>query len=223
MLLAPDHGLLFIHNPKAAGTSIKTALEESLGIDRNAILMAHGLAEHHTAGEARALLPADLWGRLTVFGTVREPLERLMSFWRFSRTVTAKDDHSWKGLPRERLTARAALKLGRQGRALEFEDWIRWALAWSWDPWIYTRHPGRSVILRSQIEWFDGADARLFRSDDLTGLAAWLAGCGIEVTFGRENATGGEVPRVSAWVREFVDDVYARDLRFLTGSDDGTR
>lgn len=217
MLLAPDHGLLFIHCPKCAGTSIKVALAAALGIDRPAILRAYGLAEHGTLAEARERLPAGLWKRLTVIGTMRDPLQRLASFWRFGRAAGPDGSRAFKGFGGRRLPPDTAREVAALAEVADLEDWVALCCRWNWDPWWQTRRPGRSVIERAQAEWFGDWDkpVELFDTARLGELEAWLALRGIEVRFGGENESAGPVPEIGPKVRAWAADVYARDYQRL--------
>lgn len=89
-------GFVFVHVPKSAGTSVTTLLSQlstpldievggsAFGEDvQNAYKKRHGLSKHSSATEIRALLGEQAWKRMTSFGVVRHPLERLASAYRF--------------------------------------------------------------------------------------------------------------------------------------------
>lgn len=89
-------GLVFIHIPKCAGTSLEVAAGfdrqyPTLGLqptaaDADAGRLFGGGLEHLSSREVRAQYPA-LWENARVFSIVRDPIERFVSHfvWRFYR------------------------------------------------------------------------------------------------------------------------------------------
>lgn len=219
MLIDERRKLLFVHNPKAAGTAVKQALATALGIDRVAALKRYGLGEHLPLAAAVWHLRANgigLDGYLIV-GVLRDPLERLASFWRFGRMTTndGKGSRITRGLAHLDLSERAAQQMIERVRAYSLERWVRWCIAMSWCPWAEIRSDC-SVIERPQLWWFTAEDlsVRLFRS--VGDLAAFLAKArGIETVPGRENESGGEQPEFTRWVVDWARETYADDYEAL--------
>jgi Sulfotransferase family len=84
-----DRKLIFVHNPKAAGTSFI----KWLGFDGR---INHGFPSYNT--------PHELWNKYTVVVCVRDPIDRAFSLYRFLThesyqgvlTSVYPDIHSWK-------------------------------------------------------------------------------------------------------------------------------
>jgi hypothetical protein len=96
MLLNHQHRFLFIHVPKAAGTTISRALaplttfrDIELGGTRygeaiqERFAARFDLRKHSTAAAIRAKCPGHVWRRFFVFAFVRNPYARAYSIYRF--------------------------------------------------------------------------------------------------------------------------------------------
>jgi hypothetical protein len=89
---------IFVHIPKTAGTSLKRAL----GFPR--VGKAKGkYRKHHTIPEMQQIIPAEVWERAFKFAIVRNPWDRMASYYRFMKR-------------------KAAEKFGRE----DFPDFDRW-------------------------------------------------------------------------------------------------
>lgn len=217
MLIAEQQRLLFVHNPKAAGTAVKQALAKALKLDRVAAVREFGMGEHlpllDIAWQLRGYR-VDLTGFL-ILGVLRDPLERLASFWRFGRAPTADGIGSRiaKGLGHLGLSERAMTAMVERVQHYSLERWVRWSIDMTWCPWAELKG-GPSVIERPQMSWFSGDRERplLFRFDRLGDLVAFLAKArGIEIALGRENESGAEQPEFTRWVVEWARETYADD------------
>jgi hypothetical protein len=87
---------IFVHIPKCGGTSVAHALEPlcsyrdlQLGgtpfgeLVHRAYGPKYGIAKHSFAIELRRAVGLDVWNEYTTFATVRDPLERTMSTYRY--------------------------------------------------------------------------------------------------------------------------------------------
>lgn len=96
MILNHEHRFLFIHVPKAAGTTITRALaplttfrDIEIGGTRygeaiqERFAARFDLRKHSTAAAIKAKCPAHLWRRFFVFAFVRNPYARAYSIYRF--------------------------------------------------------------------------------------------------------------------------------------------
>ena len=101
MLLSRRHGFLFVHVPKAAGTSMERALAKACeptpnrgplqrpivrALRRTPLARPLGLWRdlpgHSRASELRRALPPEIWDASFKFAFVRHPLDRLVSqYW----------------------------------------------------------------------------------------------------------------------------------------------
>ena len=95
MPLTHRHKICFVHNPKAAGTSIQAALgivnEDPQGIlcgfyERQGFSTVY--TQHYKASDIRQVKPKEFAGYFT-FAVVRNPYERTVSAWQWYRKVHA--------------------------------------------------------------------------------------------------------------------------------------
>lgn len=98
MIVNHTHKFIFVHVPKAAGTSVSelfsqysryndlevggTELGEAL---QHAYKRRFGLTKHSTAAEIRDVVGADTWGGYTSFAFVRDPYARAQSTFHFMK------------------------------------------------------------------------------------------------------------------------------------------
>lgn len=71
----PDHRIIFIHNHKTAGMSIEQWLRGK------APILDNEFCRHETAGEMIARIGWKAWNESFSFGFVRNPWDRLVSWW----------------------------------------------------------------------------------------------------------------------------------------------
>lgn len=79
-MISPHDNWIFVHIQKTGGTSIRRALGLPIGAGR----------QHHTSTELRALYGDDAWQRAFTFAFVRNPWDRLVSWWSMIEEQRAK-------------------------------------------------------------------------------------------------------------------------------------
>lgn len=107
MILNHEHRFLFIHVPKAAGTTITRALSplttfRDLEIGgtkygeamQDLFASRFDLRKHSTAAAIRAKCPGHVWRRFFVFAFVRNPYPRAYSIYRFLQRWTDGPHHA---------------------------------------------------------------------------------------------------------------------------------
>ena len=185
-----DSGVLFIHVPKAAGTSIARALYGVEGVG------------HYRAVEARAQDP-QLFERLYRFAVIRNPWQRLLSAYRFARQGGTDDV----------LVNNAAFY--REQLPERFDHFVlEWLVQQSpaqLDPIFAPQHlfvsdeQGRLLV----HDLYDVADIPRLQSD----LSARL---GREIRFSRSNSTGAGADLAAHYrdpaVVKAVEEFYAADV-----------
>ncbi|MCI5075287.1 sulfotransferase family 2 domain-containing protein [Oricola sp.] len=106
MILSLTHRFLFIHVPKTAGTSVRVLLSPySIRPDKSQYrrFLSHlpvredptkaDLRQHATAGFARVKLGDELFSDLYKFTFVRNPFDRMVSAYEFTRSHTGHHRH----------------------------------------------------------------------------------------------------------------------------------
>jgi len=94
-----DGKLVFVHIPKCAGTSIKKSLKDyQLRLKPESLYYSYRMHESLFEIENWFL---DKWGRerwdqSTIFSTIRHPIERIVSWWKFHKTITMMNYRVWK-------------------------------------------------------------------------------------------------------------------------------
>lgn len=133
-MISHAHRFLFVHVPKTGGNSIQGHLRQ-YSEDRIVAESAHqdgverfevrndrwGLHKHASLAEYRAMMPAAQFNDLYKFAVIRNPWERMISFY-FSphRGVAEWDRESFAALAMEVPPIRAYIRLdSRPGRALD--------------------------------------------------------------------------------------------------------
>jgi hypothetical protein len=87
MLISRDYRLIFIHLQKTAGTSISEFMTSSLNGTRDG-------RKHEYAYEAKSRIPEDIWQNYFKFSFVRNPWDRLASWYQhIQKTHTKQGDN----------------------------------------------------------------------------------------------------------------------------------
>ena len=206
MFLDTDRNILFIHNPKAAGQSIRTALAEiqdkakdaSIGSGKFKIKYdnAWRVSTHSFASRLmRHPRIRDHYQDLFTFGVVRNPWDRAVSLWEYSKQVISGQAVLRAGLRditelEKNRAYRECVESGFEYFLMEFCD------RYCWNPWDYLGPDGVGGVLDfNQIDWFKhGSEEivrRIYRMENLPKLEGELTKrTGQTVEFGVINATG---------------------------------
>jgi len=181
MIVSNTHRFVFAHVPKTGGISVRAALARYAD-GQDAALSG---TTHETLPELLARRP-DLGGHFK-FGFVRNPWERLVSFYCHARARLAPS------FP--------------QFQSLTFTEWLRQADANA--GWLASL-----FVLRPQRECLDGADF-VGRFETLApDFAQVTARLGLAVALPHKNATrhGAYATCYDGWGRDFVARRYAGDI-----------
>ena len=153
MIVNNSHRFLFIHVPKAAGTSVTRELSRfttfrdiEVGGTRygekvqDMYAARFDLRKHSPAGKIRAKAGPEVWRGYFVFAFVRSPYARAYSLWKFLRR--------WKDGPHNALAS-----------SLSFEDFIA----------STSVRDGEIEIAKPQATWLADAEGRLMDGIDFVG------------------------------------------------------
>lgn len=226
-----DDKVIFIHNPRAAGTATRRALcmgeDPNLNIPfpGNKISRTSSNQKHSFARMVRHAIPRDEWDRKFKFAIVRNPFERLVSLYGLFRKPhsgidDAKTDHkiekfrvAFGGLDRD-MDKKTLKKFYNKALSLDFKTWVHFCDRHCWNGCAYLGR-NRSLIRIQQHEWFDGLD-RVFRFEELYKVSDFLLGQGYDC-LERENQSSHR-----QWesyyddeTYRFVADIYRDDIEMF--------
>lgn len=225
-----DDRVIFIHNPRTAGTSTRRALLH--GKDPNKDIPYPGNVatpwtrnqKHMFAGVVKAKLP-DIWDSRFKFSIVRHPLDRLVSIYGLFRRLPMPMHASYTKFKLNKMVASlvhprvsedmpkdAKRKLCDHAFSLGFKDWLlNFCEEYRWNGCRYL-HPTMPLTRIQQVSWFDGLD-RVFRFEDLDELYDWLSDMGYSLPV-PENQTKHE-PWESYYdteMRDWAEAVFCDDI-----------
>ncbi len=232
MFLDTDRNILFIHNPKAAGQSIRTALAITQGRPQHAhISSTEFKIKHddiwkistHSFASRLMLHPRirDRYQDLFTFGVVRNPWERAVSLWEYSKQIISGQTVLRAGLPRgmgeieKNRAYKECVTGGFEYFLMEFCD------RYHWNPWDYLGPEGIGGVSDfNQIDWFKhGTEEivdRIYLMDELSELEANLTDrLGQTIRFKIINATKHR-PYAEYYTREtrrWLAKRFARDIK----------
>lgn len=216
VLTVRNKRILYIHVPKTGGTSVERLLE-SYGA---------GISMYHPLSAGFPCPPQHFHGDLLkrifgmtgmqdgrehdfdfVFMTVRHPISRLRSEYRYQRTRSRAGKAGPRKPKKLWLTSRPVAEV------LDFDHWCRYALwRYSRDPYFAANH------LRPQVDFAiwnpviyrleDGIEPIKHRLDKLTGIRGDLPAEPQMVATDR----GGKPDRLSRKARQLIRSYYARDF-----------
>jgi hypothetical protein len=131
-----EHQTIFVHIQKTAGNSIATALGGTVNIPE----------KHFRADQLKALYGGDVWNRYFKFAFVRNPWDRLVSWWSM---IDGRRSRLSKGRQRNNFLSYVL------GRANTFEEFLLHATGEIAD------QDGEKSILRNQIDYLVDAEGTL--------------------------------------------------------------
>jgi hypothetical protein len=185
-------GAVFIHVPKAAGSSIATTLYgRRLG--------------HHPARRLMQEDPAD-WEALEKFSVLREPMSRFRSAYAYALAGgTAEGAIRWRAEyddPALRDANAFVLDYLARGELLD-KDVVFWPQSY------FVRGASGEAV----------AGLSLFSTDDAEPLAAYLAslGCAAPARINRSQVAAGLALELGAEARRMLESLYAADFALLDG------
>lgn len=158
-----SYQFVFVHVPKAAGTSITNVLSQYTnycdielgGTEFGEAIQPHytkrfGLSKHSTAAAIRTVVGEDVWSGFYKFSFVRNPFSRCLSTFHFLR--------KWEG-PSSEFNLRMR----------EFESFDEYVLS---DMWVKSAGPDN--IFRPQITWLQAAPQSIELLTDYVGKVETL-------------------------------------------------
>lgn len=206
---------IFVHVPKAAGTSVTNVLAQYTTFQDLEIGGTHfgerlqpaykdrfGLGKHSPASGIRSVIGHEIWDSMYKFSIVRNPYDRVISTYKFLL--------KWEGTPE-------AVKAQLAG----FKDINEYILSDMWE-----ESEGPDYIFKPQTFWLTDINDRnkvivdfvgkLETLDqDLAHIQSQIEGRDIEVeTTPQLNQTEGDF-KLNKEAIEKINTVYARDFKFF--------
>lgn len=208
--------LLFVHNPKTAGTSLLRFLSDSLPGEIHQAGVAE-LGTHHphlAQAVEHAARVAGFGGRESrILAVARRPLDREQSMYLYFRKVLAVSPTLDIDLPDERMRHAVA-----KAAVLSFADWIRWQADTFghcdlWQSQLYYSGPAGLVPDTLSILRFENLDA---------DLASLMTGLGLDALpvprlnitdrtdadLGLSSTEGGVIEASYRWMSELPDPSF---------------
>lgn len=228
-----DERVIFVHNPRAAGTSVRRAL---CGTDPNEDLPwpasePAGNAnnqKHMLARQLKDKLPGDVWENRFKFAVVRNPYDRLVSlYYLFRRPMEPERQTKFEGTKQpynlhklmvslhhpsiKDMRKRYKRVMAKQIWELGFKEWLLdFSIRYCWNAIDYIGEKPITTI--QQSEWFDGLD-RVYKFEELDVLSRDLQDMGYG-SLPHENATVHRpwMDMYDAETRAFVREHFREDI-----------
>ncbi|MEM0922919.1 MAG: sulfotransferase family 2 domain-containing protein [Pseudomonadota bacterium] len=176
-------GVIFIHVPKAAGTSVSTAL--------------YGRALGHFPAAVVARHCPDLWRDLPSFAVIRDPVERAHSAWRFARQGGTE------------AAGAGASARGAVSGAGGFADFVERLAGMDLTRADPVFRPQVGFVCGPDQALLPDA---VFRLEALAKAEVWLGQrLGREIGFPRLNRSDGMVEQIDPALAQQIGDIYAAD------------
>jgi len=188
-------GVIFIHVPKNAGTSVNEAV--------------YGRFMGHVPARLVSRLAPRAFASLPSFSLLRDPVDRCRSAYRFARAGRGRGDGAIAGM------ASAGLY-----RRPEFESFERFVAEWLVRQDLASADP----VFRTQASYVCDSNGvvlvdHLGRVESIHETEEWVSEClRRPVRFLRTNTTlrGSSPKRIDAHTRSMVESLYEADLRLIT-------
>jgi sulfotransferase famil protein len=182
--------LIFVHIQKTAGSSVRLAFGENLDSPE----------KHFFASELRDLYGTEVWSAYFKFAFVRNPWDRLVSWW--SNIETNRRIYE-KGLPLNKF------QLFVLSRASTFEEFLL-----NCDQEI-ADHDGRKWIYRNQVDYLSDENGR-----SMVDFVGRFENLNTHFMLASRKAIGRELdlPRANASVHRHYSEYYTREMAEYVGS-----
>lgn len=190
------HGVIFIHVPKCAGSSVNDAL--------------YGRFMGHIPADIIARFCTAQTAAIPAFALLRDPVARAVSAYRFVRAGSG----TGPGVT-------AQVRAPERYQIPAFESFDRFAQEWLPDQNLKKADP----VFRSQASYVCDADGKVLvdhlgRVEDMTPTTAWLSDLlGRKIEIGRTNITAPSASTAgqaaSAESRRVIEDIYKADVTLL--------
>lgn len=215
MLISKDHGFLFIHIPKTAGTSLSAVLEPLARYQRPSLWIklrrrlpgplppiSHYFSQHARARDVRRRIGAAEFARLFSFAFVRNPYTHALSHYRH-------------------LSRYRHQRIARRVRAMDFASFLRWRAEGARRP--HWHHVERVVFMGDQSGFVTDSDGRVLvdricRFERLEEEVAWLAGHLGLPALDLPHMLDGGAPDAAPFTPEaigLINALYARDFELF--------
>lgn len=193
MVISERARCIFVHIQKTGGVSVESALRRH---DATIGSSLHDGRRHLFAREIRAILPQDQWDRSFKFAFVRNPWDRLVSWYHMCIQSSAPNEFA-KHVQQQAPTFEAFVTTTTTGKAVRT----------TWNQLDYVTDDNGEVIVD-----FIGRYERLCEDSAAIGERLGLA---LELPHTNRSTHGGYRDYYSASSREIVTERFARDIRYF--------
>lgn len=182
-MIIDEMKLIFVHIQKTGGNSVSDALAQSV---------VHP-TKHFTAAELRSVAGEDVWKSYFKFAFVRNPWDRLVSWWSMIERLRAPFDQGKK------LNAFQTLVLTK---TRSFEEFVRMSET-------VDDEDGRKSVHRNQIDYLVDHKGDIIL--DFVGRFEYLER---DLNYALANRIGRniELPHLNASIRQHYSRYYSREL-----------
>ena len=219
-----DEQVIFVHNPRTSGTSIRRALlcglepDEHISWPGNLASETTRNRKHDFAGTIREQLSSEIWDSRFKFSVVRNPHDRMVSLYHLfrrpikeQRCKLGKFTASLRSSRVENLSKSKKQRFRRKASALSFKEWIRFCDEYNWNNCGYL--DAETPLTRiQQVRWFDGLN-KVFHFENREEINEFLRAGGYHAPQ-VENASEHE-PWEAYYDEEtfdLVEDMFKQDL-----------
>lgn len=199
MLITED--LVFIHIPKAAGTSVTQGIADATGVAKYRghplVMNALTFQPHVPASVMSGIIARGEWARRWKLSVVRNPWDRMVSIYHY--VMRPFKVEKWFGEEAPAI----------MGRIQTFGDFLQHYDMTELDVWWFDyRVP--------QIRWAEGVDD-IFKIEETDTLETALRDHGYDVTIPKLNVSAGRRPghyrdQYEPWSRDLVAEWFAEDI-----------
>lgn len=226
-----DMGVLFVHNPRAAGTAVRLALcsykGEPQAISRKGTKIKYDrfnrVSVHSFARDLRRHPKLDKFDSYWRFGVIRDPWARAVSLYQYCQEQVSPLGESYMRVGLWDMSERDKNRAIAELDGKPFSWWLTtWCDRHKWSPWQYIGDE-KGVFRYDQLSWFtdkDGSDLvhEIYRCEHLSSLRRRLSKkLRTQIEIKPVNYSTADTDDYADWyddeARAFIEERFARDIK----------